>query len=80
LWYYTSLIQFLESTTGRKTILNFGPFLETALTLFDRAKCHVWGSRLSGFKKILGSKIFTYEALEVLIVSLRLKDPTFLAN
>jgi hypothetical protein len=80
LWHYTSLLQFFENMTGRKTLLNFGPFIETALTIFDRAKCRMWGNRLSGFHKVLGAKIFTYEALEVLIISLRLKDPTFLAN
>ena len=80
LWYYTSLIQFLEYTTGRKIALNFGPFLETAITFTDRAKCLNWKSRLLGFQRILGPKIFIYEALEVLVVSIRLKDPTFLAN
>ena len=80
LWYYTSLIQFLEFTIGRKVALNFGPFLETALTFADRSKCLVWGSRILGFQRILGPKIFIYEALEVLVVSIRLKDPAVLAN
>ena len=79
-WYYTALIQFLEDTTGRKVALNFGPFLETALTFSDRARCLMWGSRIAGFKRILGPKIFIYEALDVLVTSIRLKDPTFLAN
>ena len=80
LWYYTSLIQFLEYTTGRKIVLNFGPFLETALTFTDRAKCVNWKRRILGFQRMLGPKIFIYEALEVLVISIRLKDPTFLAN
>ena len=80
LWYYTSLIQFLEHTTGRKIALNFGPFLETALTFKDRAKCLNWKRRILGFQRLLGPKIFIYEALEILVVSIRLKDPTFLAN
>ena len=80
LWYYTTLIQFLENTTGRKIALNFGPFLETALTFKDRAKCLNWKRRILGFQRILGPKIFIYEALEVLVLSIRLKDPTFLAN
>lgn len=79
-WYYTTLIQFLEDTTGRKVVLNFGPFLETALTFSDRARCLMWGSRILGFQRILGPKIFIHEALEVLVTSIRLKDPTFLAN
>ena len=79
-WYYTSLIQFLEHATGRKIALNFGPFLETALTFTDRAKCADWKRRILGFQRILGPKIFIYEALEVLVISIRLKDPTFLAN
>lgn len=80
LWYYTSLIQFIEITTGRKVLLNFGPFLENAITFSDRAKCFAWGSRISGFQRILGPKIFIYEALNILIIAIRLKDPTFLAN
>ena len=80
LWYYTSLIQFLEHTTGRKIALNFGPFLETALTFKDRAKCLNWKRRILGFQRLVGPKIFIYEALEILVVSIRLKDPTFLAN
>ena len=80
LWYYTSLLQFLEDTTGRKVVLNFGPFLETVLTFSDRARCITWGSRILGFQRILGPKIFIHEALEILVASLRLKDPTFLAN
>ena len=79
-WYYTALIQFLEDTTGRKVAFNFGPFLETALTFSDRARCLMWGSRIAGFQRILGPKIFIYEALDVLVTSIRLKDPTFLAN
>lgn len=80
MWYYKSLISFIESCSGRKVSLHFGPFLEGALTFEDKARCVLWGNRVMGFQRILGHKIFVQEALMLVALSLRLKDTTFLAN
>ena len=79
-WYYKTLISFMESVSGRQVALNFGPFVEDALTFEDRALCILWSRRIIGFQRMLGHKIFAQEALMLVAVSLRLKDPTFLAN
>ena len=79
-WYYKTLTSFMESVSGRHVALNFGPFVESALTFEDRALCATWYRRVVGFQKMLGHKIFAREALLLIAISLRLKDPTFLAN
>ena len=79
-WYYKTLIQFIENCSGRKTVLYFGPFIENALTFEDRARCTLWNNRVTGFQRIMGHRIFVYEALSIVAISIRLKDPTFLAN
>ena len=79
-WYYKTLIQFIENCSGKRTNLYFGPFIENALTFEDRARCTLWNNRVTGFQRIMGHRIFVYEALSIVAVSIRLKDPTFLAN
>ena len=79
-WYYKTLIQFIENCSGKRTNLYFGPFIENALTFEDRARCTLWNNRVTGFQRIMGHRIFVYEALAIVAVAIRLKDPTFLAN
>ena len=80
LWYYRTLVRFIENCSGRRVALRFGPFVENALTFEDRAKCRMWSDRVVSFQKILGHRIFTDEALRLVALSFRLKDPSFLAN
>ena len=79
-WYCKALVHFLEDVTGRRVNLNFGPFVESALTFSDRSRLVIWRHRVAGFQRMLGHKIFVQEALMLIIASIRLKDPTFLAN
>ena len=79
-WYYKTLIQFIENCSGRRTNLYFGPFIENSLTFEDRARCTLWNNRVTGFQRIMGHRIFVYEALSIVAISIRIKDPTFLAN
>ena len=79
-WVYKCLIQFAERMSGRRAAIYIGPFVDQALTLEDHARCILWNIRSSGFKKMLGHRIFTSEALMVLTASIRLKDPTLLSN
>ena len=78
--YNAVLIRFLEAATGRKTLLHFTPSIEESLTVKDRGKLYAWETRIAGFQRILGHKIFIKEGLMLVAVALRLKDPTFLAN
>lgn len=80
IWYYHTLLRFLENCTGKKAFLKFNPFIDNSLTFTDLARCNLWASRVSGFQKLLGPKIFLKESLKILHVALRFKDPTFLAN
>lgn len=77
---YKMLIDFMESATGRKIAIRLNPTLERGLTLEDRAQCRMWEPRINGFKRFVGPRIFIYEALHLVCLSFRLKDPTFLAN
>lgn len=79
-WYYKTLIQFIESCTGRKVILHFGPFVEKILSFEDHARFAMWNQRVGGFQRIVGHRIFVYEAVKIVAMAIRLKDPTFLAN
>ena len=79
-WYYLSLTRFIEHCTGRKVALRFGPFVDDCLTFEERALSSTWLNRLMGFKKRLGHRIFIKESLSVILASLKLKDPTLLAN
>ena len=80
MWYYRTLVRFIENCTGRRVALHFGPFAEGALTFEDRAQVSIWSGRVIGFQRMLGHKIFAQEALMLITVAIRLKDPTFLAN
>ena len=80
LWYYKTLILFMENITGRKVFLNFGAFIEDALTFEDKALCSIWAPRVLGFQRMLGHRIFLKESMIVIATAIRLKDPTFLAN
>lgn len=80
IWYHQALINFMETCTGRRIALHFGPFIDNALTFEDRAFNSILAYRVKGFTRILGHRIFVNEGVDVVATSLRLKDPTFLAN
>jgi hypothetical protein len=80
MWYYTNLIQFIESYTGRKVYLHFNPFVENGLTFFDTSRCVLWEPRLRSFQRLLGARIFVNESLRIFYIALKFRDPMFLAN
>lgn len=79
-YYQYTLIQFLESMTGKRVYLKFNPFIENSLTFLDLSRCVVWEQRVMGFKRILGPKIFLNESLRIIYLSIKTKDSTFLTN
>ena len=80
MWYYVTLVRFLESLTGKKIYLKVNPFLINELTFSDKARCVLWKSRLSAYKKILGPRIFVRDSLQVFHLAFRLQDMSFLSN
>jgi hypothetical protein len=80
MWYYDTLVKFMEFHSGKKVYINFNPFVEQWITYQDRALLSVFSTRVIGFQKILGHRIFVQEALLIFIMAIRYKDPTFLAN
>jgi len=80
MWYYNTLIRFMENCSGKKVYLKFNPFIENSLTFSDLARCQMWMPRLWSFQKLLGHRIFINESLKILHLALRFKDPVFLSN
>jgi ribosomal protein S3 len=80
MWYYNMLIRFIENCSGKKVYMKFNPFVENSLSFSDLARCDLWYSRITGFQRILGPRIFLKESLKILFVAFKYKDPTFLAN
>jgi len=80
LWYYNTLVKFMEYYTSRKVYLKFNPFIENSLPYVDLARCSMWEVRVYGFQKILGHRIFVNESLRILHLALRFRDPTFLSH
>jgi hypothetical protein len=79
-YFYKTLVSFMEFYTGKKVYLKFNAFVENSLTYSDMARCYIWVSRVLGFQKILGHRIFVHESLRIFHVAIRFRDPTFLAN
>ena len=80
LWYYNTLVRFIEACSGKKTFIKFNPFIENALAFEDLARCNLWHSRITAFQRLLGPKIFLKESLKILHIAIKFKDPTFFAN
>jgi len=80
MWYYNTLVRFIENCSGKKCFLKFNPFIDNCLTFSDIARCNLWSLRISTFQKILGPKIFLQESLRIMHLAIRFKDPTFFSN
>lgn len=80
MWYYQTLIKFMEATGGLRVRLQFNPFITHSLSFTDLARARLWAIRTGGFQRLLGHRIFINESLQILQLSVRTKDPTFLAN
>lgn len=80
MWYHNTLVRFMEHCSGRKVYLKFNPFIENSLTYSDLARCALWYTRVYGFQRILGHRIFVQESIRILHLAFRFKDPTFLSN
>ena len=39
MWYYETLVKFIEHYTARRVYLKFNPFIENAIPFVDLARC-----------------------------------------
>lgn len=79
-YFYRTLIHFVEFFTGKKVFLKLNPFLEGSLSFKDTCRCSLWYSKINTFQRILGHRIFVHESLRIFMAAVRFRDPTFLAN
>jgi len=80
LWAYQTLIRFIEILVGKRAYICFHPYIQTSLSFLEITRCHLLGSRVSGFQRILGPRIFLTESVQIIYLALKYKDPTFLTN
>ncbi len=78
--YHTSLVRFLEFSSGKKVYLNFYTFLNNNLTYNEKAQCLIWAQKVKYFRKVLGPRLFLNESIQIIYLSLKLKDPFILSN
>jgi len=75
-----SLTGFLEYCSGKKTSVNFNPFLLNFLNFTELAHCYLWAKNLSYFRRVLGYNLYIIESLKIIYLSIKLKDPCFFIN
>lgn len=79
-WQCAVLSRFLEFCSGKKVCLSFYPFLSNDLDFYEKAQCALWAQRVKYFRKVLGPQLFLAESLQIIYLSLKLKDPFVLSN
>lgn len=80
IWFYETLIKFLEYCSGKKVNLNLYTFLHNNLNFYEKSQCILWARKVKYFRKVLGPRLFLNESLQIIYLSLKLKDPFFLSN
>jgi len=79
-WHYNTLIRFIEYCSGKKTFIKFFNFLVTTLSFEEKAQCLIWAQKVKYFRKVLGPRLFLNESLQLMYLSLKLKDPFIFSN
>ena len=79
-WHYHTLIKFFEFCSGKKIYIKFNSFINNNLTFNERTQCLMWAQRVKYFRKVLGPRLFLNESLQIIYISLKLKDPFVLSN
>ncbi len=80
IWYYNTLVRFLEFCSGKKICLRIYTFLNNHLNFFEKAQCLLWAQKVKYFRKVLGPRLFLNESLQIIYLALKLKDPFILTN
>lgn len=80
LFFTNTLVRFLETLTGQKILIKITTLLNNSLNFNDKIQCAVWSQKLKFFKKAIGSGFNLTEALEIIFLTLKLKDIDLLSN
>ena len=80
MYFYRTLVNFMEFYTGKKVYIKLNPFIENSLTYSDLARCYMRFGRVNPYQRILGHRIFVHESLRIFHLAIRFRDPTFLSN
>ena len=80
IWHYNTLVRFLEFCSGKKVFIKFFNFLINNLTFTEKAQCLLWAQKVKYFRKVLGPRLFLNESLQLMYLSLKLKDPFIFTN
>lgn len=80
LWYYQTIARFLEFCSGKRACIQFFPFLASTLNFYEKMQCLLWAQKVKYFRKVLGPRLFLNESLQIIYLSLKLKDPFVLSN
>jgi hypothetical protein len=80
LWYYQTIIKFLEFCSGKKACIQFYPFLINSLDFYEKLQCTLWARRVKYYRKVLGPCLFLNESLQIMYLALKLRDPFVLTN
>ena len=73
-WYYNTLIRFLEEVTGRRSLLQFYPFVHQNLEKEAFVRYRKWLPRMGFYERTLGHRFFLEESLHIMHLSFIFKD------
>ncbi len=79
-WHYNTIIRFIEFCTGKKACFRLHPFLNNQLDVMEKLRCFLWSQKVKYFRKVLGPRLFLNESIQIMYLSLKIKDPFILSN
>lgn len=79
-WFNKTLIDVASSLSGKKSLLQFYPFLSSSLSKRSVITYKSWVPRLLFYQKRLGHRFFMEESLHVMHTALNLHDATLFAG
>jgi len=74
------LIRFIEYLIGKKVFIKFDFYILKLLNFIEITQCRIWSKKLKYYRKILGPNLYLNESLQILYLSLKLKDPNIFIN
>ena len=79
-WFNKTLIDAVSFLSGKKTLLQFYPFLSSSVSKYNAAVYKSWVPRLLFYQKRLGHRFFMEESLRIMHVALNLHDASLFAK
>lgn len=79
-WTYTTLLRFIEFTSGKKVLVDVYSFMDQTVDLYYSAFYRTWMPRFAYYERRLGHRFFLEEALHILHMSFTYKDSKMLSS